>query len=133
MWEESTDLGEPNEHTKLYRRSRTLRYQPALRLYRRSRREEVRFYRWAAAVPASGTVVRRRRSLLLSGPAVHGAARRARHLRAGHLPLFAMHPRPAILLSTPRFWRSLLYPALYAASIMFFMNSLREAQKAGAS
>src|SRR5215471_10328741 len=117
MWEESTDLGEPNEHTKLQRRSLTLRYQPALRLYRRSRREEVRFYRCAAAVPASGTVVRRRRSLLLSGPAVHGAARRARHLRAGHLPLFAMHPRPAILLSTAGFWRPLFCQELYNASL----------------
>src|SRR5215469_11157262 len=46
-------------------------------------------------------VVRRHRSLLLSGLALHGAARPARHLRAGHLPLFAMHPRPPILLSTP--------------------------------
>jgi hypothetical protein len=36
--------------------------------------------------------------------------------------LFAVHPRPAILLSTAGFWRTLFYPALYNASMMLFMN-----------
>jgi hypothetical protein len=53
---------------------------------------------------------------------VHGAARRARHLRAGHLPLFAMHPRSSGLLSTPGFWRTLFYSALRDASMILFGN-----------
>jgi hypothetical protein len=69
-------------------------------------------------VPTSRTVVRRNRSLLLPRLAVHGAARRPRHLCAGLLPLFAMHPRPAILLSAARFWRALFCPELYNTSIM---------------
>jgi hypothetical protein len=55
---------------------------------------------------------------LLSGLAVHGAAWRTRHLRAGLLPLFSVHPRPAALLSTPGLWHSLFYPALYNAAMM---------------
>jgi len=34
-----------------------------------------------------------------------------------------MHPRPAILLSTARFWRTLLCQELYHASIMLVINS----------
>ena len=67
----------------------------------------------------------RNRSLLLSGLAVHGAAGRARSLRAGPLPLLAMHPRPANLLPAPRFWRTLLYPALCDASMILFGNRPR--------
>jgi hypothetical protein len=63
---------------------------------------------------------------LLSGLAVYGAARRARGLRAGPLPLFPMHPRPTSLLSTPRFWHSLFCPQLYNASIVLFITHRRK-------
>ena len=69
-----------------------------------------------------GAVVRRDRSLLLSGLAVHGAARRARHLRAGPLPLHAMHPLPPTLLSTPRCRHTLFFPELHDASIVTVVN-----------
>ena len=69
--------------------------------------------------------MRRNRSRLPSGLAVYGAARRARHLRAQRIPLFAMHPQPASLLSTPRFWRTLFCQELYHAAIMPVINSCR--------
>jgi hypothetical protein len=56
--------------------------------------------------------MRRNRSFLLSRPEVYGQLGRARCLRAGLLPLFPMHQRPAILLSTAGLWRPLLYSAM---------------------
>jgi hypothetical protein len=63
---------------------------------------------------------------LLSGLALHRTARRARHLRAELLPLFAMHPRPAILLSTARLWRTLPYPQLHHAAMRKDGNNCKE-------
>jgi hypothetical protein len=74
--------------------------------------------------------MRRNRSLLLSRLALHSAARRPRHLRAGPLSLFAMHPRPAILLSAARFWRTLFRPELHNASIMLVLCATPEAPNA---
>jgi hypothetical protein len=69
----------------------------------------------------------RHRSVLLSRFEVHGAARRARHLRIRHFPLLAMRPRPAVLLSTPRLWHRLFCPAVPNASMMFSQTYSTEA------
>ena len=70
--------------------------------------------------------MRRNRSDLLSRVAVHSEARRAGHLRAGPLPLLAMHPRPASLLSAARLWHSLFCPELYHAPIIGPYHAGRE-------
>jgi hypothetical protein len=77
-----------------------------------------------------GAVLRRNRSLLLSGLEMHRATRRDRHLRAGLLPLLSLLPRPANLLPTAGFWRTLLYPELYHTSVILVTKTLPQAPNA---
>ena len=108
-----TLLGVHYERTNIYSGGVRLRTQAALPQRRPPRRRHIqRGFRSVASLRAARTKVRGNRSYLLPRLEVHGRPWRAGHLRAGLVPVFAMHRRAANLLPAPGVWPAMFCQAL---------------------